>query len=85
MIVGRKIEGLVLARIMFEGTSKKTYVMKNTTNAMEYWSELMLRSSVMPATFAFPMLVLWIDNQLCGPKYTSLDLGDERPCSSRGT
>lgn len=48
-------------------------VMKNTTNAIEYWSELMFRSSVMPATFAFPMLVRWIDNQLLSLNSTSLE------------
>jgi hypothetical protein len=39
-------------------------VMKNTTKAMEYWSESMPRSVVMPATLAFPMLVRCADCQL---------------------
>ena len=45
-------------------------VMKNTTNATEYWSELMFKSSVMPATFAFPMFVLWLDCQLLARKHS---------------
>jgi hypothetical protein len=89
MIVGRKMEGLVLARMRLLGTSKTTYygirsmsvwtlmnlpisricsiqltVMKNTTKAMEYWSESMPRSVVMPATLAFPMLVRCAECQL---------------------
>jgi hypothetical protein len=60
-------------------------VMKNTTNAIEYWSEFMLRSSVMPATFALPMLVLWLECQLLIRIHTELDMYDERPCSSRDT
>jgi len=44
-------------------------VMKNTTNAIEYWSELMFKSSVMPATFAFPMLVRCLDSQLLAHEY----------------
>jgi hypothetical protein len=44
------------------GLPARLTVMKNTTNAMEYWSELMFKSSVMPATFAFPMLVRCLDS-----------------------
>jgi hypothetical protein len=45
------------------GTSNTTYVTKKTTSDMEYWFELMLRSSTIPAIFAFPMFVLFATHQ----------------------
>jgi hypothetical protein len=56
MIDGKKMLGRVLERIRFEGTSNKTYVMKNTISTSEYWLEVSLRSTSIPATFAFPTL-----------------------------
>jgi hypothetical protein len=53
-----------LLLLRFEYCLARLTVMKNTTNAMEYWSELMFKSSVMPATLAFPMLVRCLDGQL---------------------
>jgi hypothetical protein len=87
----RHTEDVVCQFLLFDGYARcdccldGLTVMKNTTNAIEYWSEFMLRSSVMPATFAFPMLVLWLECQLLIHIRTELNMDDERPCSSRDT
>jgi hypothetical protein len=36
MIAGKKMLGRVLERMRFEGTSNRTYVMKNTMRTREY-------------------------------------------------
>lgn len=56
MMVGRYRDGFHLTRIMLEPGSKTTYVTKKTTNEVEYSFEVNLRSSAIPAIFAFPML-----------------------------
>lgn len=56
IIVGKNMLGRDLERIRFEGTSNKTYVMKNTISTSEYWLDVSLRSASIPAIFALPML-----------------------------
>ena len=58
MIVGMKMDGCVLTRMRLLGISNTTYEMKNITRTMEYSVDETPRSSIIPATFAFPMLVM---------------------------
>ncbi len=55
-IMESQIEGRRILSMMLLGTSRSAYGMKKTVRAILYLEPIKLRSSCMPAIFAFPIL-----------------------------